>query len=90
MAFLNYFISRKKNTASIAKQRLQIIVAERRKGESEPHYLPQLKIDLLKVIDKYFVINPNMLNVKLDQKYEDISILELNITFPETDTKKNL
>ncbi|VFP86142.1 cell division topological specificity factor MinE [Candidatus Erwinia haradaeae] len=90
MAFLNYFISRKKNTASIAKQRLQIIVAERRKGESEPHYLPQLKIDLLKVIDKYFIINPHMLNVKLDQKYEDISILELNITFPETDTKKNL
>ncbi|VFP87821.1 cell division topological specificity factor MinE [Candidatus Erwinia haradaeae] len=90
MAFLNYFISRKKSTASIAKQRLQIIVAERRKGENEPHYLPQLKKDLLKVIDKYFIINPHMLNVKLDQKYEDISILELNITFPETDIKKNL
>ncbi|VFP86898.1 Cell division topological specificity factor [Candidatus Erwinia haradaeae] len=90
MALLDCFISRKKNTASIAKQRLQIIVAERRKGEAEPQYLPQLKIDLLKVIGKYFKINPHMLNVKLDQKYEDISILELNITFPETDKKQNL
>ncbi|VFP79787.1 cell division topological specificity factor MinE [Candidatus Erwinia haradaeae] len=87
MALLDCFISRKKNTANIAKERLHIIVAERRKGDSEPHYLPQLKIDLLQVISKYFPINPQMLNVTLDQKYKDISVFELNITFPE---KKDL
>ncbi|VFP83097.1 cell division topological specificity factor MinE [Candidatus Erwinia haradaeae] len=90
MALLDCFISRKKRTANIAKERLHIIVAERRKGDAEPHYLPQLKIDLLQVIGKYFQINPQMLNVTLDQKYKDISILELNITFPERETEKNL
>ena len=30
MALLDFFLSRKKNTANIAKERLQIIVAERR------------------------------------------------------------
>lgn len=53
MALLDFFLSRKKNTANIAKERLQIIVAERRRGDAEPHYLPQLRKDILEVICKY-------------------------------------
>ncbi len=34
MALLDFFLSRKKNTANIAKERLQIIVAERRRGDA--------------------------------------------------------
>ncbi|PIJ51416.1 cell division topological specificity factor MinE [Erwinia sp. OLTSP20] len=83
MALLDFFLSRKKNTANIAKERLQIIVAERRRGDVEPHYLPQLKKDLLEVICKYVKIDPEMLTVKLDQNDDDISILELNVTLPE-------
>ncbi|CAK9884874.1 MAG: Cell division topological specificity factor [Candidatus Erwinia impunctatus] len=86
MALLDFFLSRKKNTANIAKERLQIIVAERRRGgDSEPHYLPQLKKDLLEVICRYVRIDPDMLSVKLDQKDDDISILELNVTLPENE-----
>ncbi|MCX8956172.1 cell division topological specificity factor MinE [Erwinia psidii] len=85
MALLDFFLSRKKNTANIAKERLQIIVAERRRGDSEPHYLPQLKKDILEVICKYVKIDPEMLSVKLDQNDDDISILELNVTLPEAE-----
>ncbi|MDW8846359.1 cell division topological specificity factor MinE [Erwinia sp. P6884] len=85
MALLDFFLSRKKSTANIAKERLQIIVAERRRGDSEPHYLPQLKRDILEVICKYVKIDPEMLSVKLDQKDDDISILELNVTLPEAE-----
>ncbi|MDI6978623.1 cell division topological specificity factor MinE, partial [Serratia sp. Se-RSBMAAmG] len=67
MALLDFFLSRKKNTANIAKERLQIIVAERRRGDSEPHYLPQLKRDILEVICKYVKIDPDMVTVQLDQ-----------------------
>ena len=84
MALLDFFLSRKKNTANIAKERLQIIVAERRRGDSEPHYLPQLKRDILEVICKYVKIDPEMVTVQLDQKGDDISILELNVTLTET------
>lgn len=48
MALLDFFLSRKKNTANIAKERLQIIVAERRRSDAEPHYLPQLRKDILR------------------------------------------
>ena len=85
MALLDFFLSRMKNTANIAKERLQIIVAERRRGDSEPHYLPQLKRDILEVICRYVKIDPEMVTVQLDQKGDDISILELNVTLPETD-----
>ena len=85
MALLDFFLSRKKSTANIAKERLQIIVAERRRGDSVPHYLPQLKRDILEVICKYVKIDPDMVTVQLDQKGDDISILELNVTLPETE-----
>jgi len=83
MALLDFFLSGKKMTANIAKERLQIIVAERRRGEQEPHYLPDLKSDILAVICKYVKINPDMLKVQFEQKEDDISVLELNVTLPD-------
>jgi cell division topological specificity factor len=88
MALLDFFLSRKKNTANIAKERLQIIVAERRRGDAEPHYLPQLRKDILEVICKYVQIDPEMVSVQLEQRDGDISILELNVTLPETEESK--
>jgi cell division topological specificity factor len=85
MALLDFFLSRKKPTANIAKERLQIIVAERRRGDSEPAYLPELKKDIIAVICKYVQIEPEMLNMQFEQKGDDISVLELNITLPETE-----
>lgn len=88
MALLDFFLSRKKNTANIAKERLQIIVAERRRNDSEPHYLPQLKQDILEVICKYVQIDPEMVTVQLEQKGDDISVLELNVMLPEAEETK--
>ena len=89
MALLDFFLSRKKTTANIAKERLQIIVAERRRSDAEPHYLSQLRQDILQVICKYVQIDPEMVTVQLEQKDGDISILELNVTLPETEESKS-
>ncbi|QCI22190.1 cell division topological specificity factor MinE [Buchnera aphidicola] len=83
MALLDFFLSRHKNTANIAKERLQIIIAEQRKYNNEPDYFPQLKREILSVICKYVNIEPNMVTVQLEQKNQDISILELNIILPD-------
>lgn len=70
----------------MAKERLQIIVAERRSaGQGAPSYLPQLKQDILEVIRKYVAIDPEQVVVTLDQKEEDLAVLELNVTLPEED-----
>ncbi|HBO21866.1 MULTISPECIES: cell division topological specificity factor MinE [unclassified Providencia] len=88
MALLDFFLSRKKPTANIAKERLQIIVAERRRGNSEPAYLADMKRDILQVICKYVQVDPGMLSVQFEQKGDDISVLELNVTLPEGDDIK--
>ena len=84
MALLEFFRPKKPTTASVAKERLQIIVAERRTAnQSTPSYLPQLKQDILDVIRKYVEITPEQVSVNLDQKEEDLSVLELNVTLPD-------
>lgn len=89
MVLLDLFLTHKKMTASIAKERLQIIIAEQRGDDNDPHYLPQLKRDLLEVINKYVQIDPKMLSVQLEKRNGNISILELNVTLPETEKAPN-
>lgn len=58
MSLLGFFRSRKsQNSASIAKERLQIIVARKRGQYTQPDYLPQLQEGLLEVIHKYVPID---------------------------------
>ncbi|PCS22885.1 cell division topological specificity factor MinE [Candidatus Enterovibrio escicola] len=84
MALLEFFRPSKKTSASLAKERLQIIVAERRQaGSDEPSYLPLLRQDLLNVIRKYVDISPEQVSVVLEQRDDDISVLELNVTLPD-------
>ncbi|MFC3023410.1 cell division topological specificity factor MinE [Vibrio zhugei] len=86
MSLLEFFRPTKKTTASLAKERLQIIVAERRNAdEPAPTYLPQMKEDILQVIAKYVVIDPSMVDLTFEQKGDDISVLELNVKLPDED-----
>ncbi len=85
MALLDYFKSKKKNTASLAKERLQIIVAHERNNRMSPDYLPELKKDILQVIAKYVQIDENQVSVEFD-KDGDLAVLELNVTLPGSKT----
>ncbi|MFT7186300.1 MAG: cell division topological specificity factor [Pseudohongiellaceae bacterium] len=82
MSFFNYFKSSKKNTASIARERLQIIVAHERGKREQPDYLPQLQQEILDVIRKYVPISDDQVQVQLD-KSDSCSVLELNVTLPD-------
>lgn len=82
MSFLDYFRSKKTNTASVAKERLQIIVAHERGRSKQPDYLPALQQELLAVIRKYVDISDDMVQVEIDRN-DSCSVLELNVTLPE-------
>ena len=83
MSLLNYFRSNKNNTAQLAKDRLQIIVAHERGQRSGPDYLPELRNDILQVIRKYIDIAPEQVSVQLEQKGSHLSVLELNVMLPD-------
>ncbi|MFT0211851.1 cell division topological specificity factor MinE [Pseudomonas sp. F1_0610] len=83
MSILDFLRSRKKQpTASIAKERLQIIVAHERGKRGQPDYLPALQKELVEVIRKYVNIDNEQVQVSLEDQ-DSCSILELNITLPD-------
>lgn len=78
MGFLDYF-RRSKTSASIAKDRLQIVIArERTVTRDAPDYLPALQQELLQVIAKYELIDLSQVNISVD-KNGDTEVLELNV-----------
>ena len=74
--------SKKVSTASVAKERLQIIVAHERGQRSTPDYLPALQKELVEVIRKYVNIGDDSVQIALENE-GSCSILELNITLPD-------
>ena len=83
-SFLSFLLGEKKKTASVAKERLQIILAHERGGRnaSDPDYLPDLQRDLIAVISKYVKINPEDLKVHLERQ-DNLEVLEVKIELPE-------
>ncbi len=81
---IDYLRGNEKKTASVAKERLQIILAHERagRGAATPDYMPALQEELLEVIAKYIHIDRNSFKVQLE-KHGDYEVLELNITLPE-------
>jgi cell division topological specificity factor len=71
------------NTAAIAKERLQIIVAHSR-GKNEEHldFMGKLQSELIEVISKYVKIDKDQVRVALERN-DECSVLELNITLPD-------
>ncbi|HIG64573.1 MAG TPA: cell division topological specificity factor MinE [Methyloprofundus sp.] len=82
MSLLDYFKTTKPNSAKLAKERLQILVAHERSERNQPSYLPQLKQELLNVIRKYIQINQDDISVNFESDDEQ-ETLELNIVIPE-------
>jgi cell division topological specificity factor len=87
MSLLDYFTASPK-TATVAKERLQIIVAHQRRqrGSSMGDFLPALQKELIEVVKKYVEINDKHVNIRVEQA-ENYEVLEVNIALPESGVK---
>ncbi|MEC5215000.1 cell division topological specificity factor [Polaromonas sp. CG_9.5] len=83
-SFFSFLLGEKKKTASVARERLQIILAHERSGHSghEPDYLPALQRDLIAVISKYIHINAGDIKVHLERQ-DNLDVLEVKIELPD-------
>lgn len=81
MSIFNY-LRRRNATASVAKERLQIIISHERTQRNTPDYLPKLQEEILAVIAKYVPIDREKVSVNLE-RMGDSSVLELNVTMPD-------
>ncbi|MEN8176977.1 MAG: cell division topological specificity factor MinE [Pseudomonadota bacterium] len=82
MSLLDYFRTEKKKSATVARERLQILVAHERAERNKPSYLPQMQRDILDVVRKYVSVDPNAISVNLERD-DTRDLLELSIVLPE-------
>ena len=82
MGLFDFLKSRPKNTASIAKERLRIIVAQERTARGTPDYLPLLRREILEVIRKYVSVDQDAIDIQV-QREGDHEVLELTVALPE-------
>ncbi|RTL00337.1 MAG: cell division topological specificity factor MinE [Proteobacteria bacterium] len=87
MSLLELLFGKKKTSASVAKERLQIILAHERANlndnqDNTPSWLPDLQAELLAVIAKYIKIDQDALKVNLEKR-DNLELLEINVMLPE-------
>jgi cell division topological specificity factor len=84
MSIFSFLLGEKKKTASVAKERLQIILAHERSGRNaaQPDYLPELQRELVAVICKYIKIDPKDIKLNLERQ-DNLEVLEVKIELPD-------
>lgn len=85
---MNYFLRRPGKSATVARERLQIILAREHVNPDGPDFLPALKRDLLQVITRYIDIDVNAVQVNLARE-GGVEVLEFNVVLPETQAQTN-
>ena len=85
MSLLSFLLGEKKKTASVAKERLQIILAHERSGRGggRPDYLEALQRELVAVISKYVSIKPDDIKLHFERQ-DNLEVLEVKIELPES------
>lgn len=81
MGLLGLFKNEEPKSASVAKERLQILVTHERNQRNAPDYLPALQREIMAVVSKYVNVGDEDINVQIDN-HDQLSVLELNITLP--------
>jgi cell division topological specificity factor len=83
MSFLSFLFGRKQRSASIAKKRLQTVLAGERSARNprRPDYLPALQRELLGVVGKYVKIQPKDIRIHFERQ-RNIEVIRVKIELP--------
>ncbi|TAL94209.1 MAG: cell division topological specificity factor MinE [Rhodanobacter sp.] len=82
MGILDFLKRKPEATASVARERLRIIVAQERSTRGAPDYLPMMRNELLEVIKKYVHVDLEAININFERD-SGHEILELSVTLPD-------
>ncbi len=79
MSWFSLFARRK--TASVARERLQILLTHERGDGGQPDLIPVLREEVLAVVAKHFAIDQDKVQVKIERG-KAVSLLEIDIEIP--------
>lgn len=82
-SLIDFLRGKNRNTANIAKERLQIIIShEHALNNTHNINLPQLKQELVRVLTKYTKVDEHKINIQLEND-NNISVLELSVVLQD-------
>jgi cell division topological specificity factor len=76
-------VSGREATAPIARERLQILLAHERSLRGQPDLLLQLREEILAVVSRHVVLDPDKVIVRMDRG-KHVSTLEVDIELPNS------
>jgi cell division topological specificity factor len=74
-------LRRSGGSAPVARERLQLLLAHERNTRNEPELLGILREEILAVIGKHVVLDPDKVQIKMDRG-KTVSTLEVDIEIP--------
>ena len=78
-SLIDLLFGKKKRTANIAKQRLQVIIAQEQENATIPHFMTQMREEIIQVIEKYLPqIEKNKIKIVQEVK-DNLNIVEVSI-----------
>ncbi len=80
-------LSRRKGSAPVARERLQILLAHERGLRGQPDLLGILREEILAVVSRHVTLDPDKVVVRLDRGV-DVSTLEGDIEVPNDFDKR--
>lgn len=86
MSLLRALFRSRQNTAAVAKDRLQLIIARERSNGVPSDWLPRLQRDIIEVIGRYVTVDPGAVKVEMERG-ENLDVLEINIVLPEQNAR---
>ncbi|MCX7381975.1 MAG: cell division topological specificity factor MinE [Alphaproteobacteria bacterium] len=85
MSIFQFF--RRKPTASVARERLQILLAHERSTFGKSDLIARLQEEILAVIRRHLDIDPDKVQIKLDRG-NHVSTLEIDVEVPLTPAER--
>lgn len=79
------FLKPRQQSASTAKNRLQLIIAEQRSEAGAPDYLPRLRQELIELIRRYVHVPEDSIKVS-KEKHGDYDVLDISVELPDSRT----
>lgn len=82
MSLIDRILGRQPKTASLAKERLQVIIAREGARNSNPELLHQIKQAVLEAVSKFVAVKPEDIAVDLDSD-RDMEVLSVSVSLPD-------
>ena len=82
MSILDRILRRPPKSASLAKERLQVIIAREGSRAGNPELLQQIKQAVMEAVSKFVKVAPEDIAIELDGD-RDMEVLSVSVTLPE-------